>query len=536
MKKRLTALMLIFVLMLSLGTGALAAGLGNFQKINTFKNGQFTDLSSAHWGYANVKTAYEYGLMKGESDTAFAPDSNLTVAATITMAARLHSVYETGKESFVQGDPWYQCYVDYALEEDLITEEYINYDAQIQRWEFARILGRALPDSVLQAINDVEDGAIPDVADNLSFAPDVYRLYRAGILTGSDGGAFSPYSMILRSEAAAIISRMVDSSLRRTFSLSANSQGSALTAGEVYEKTKDSVFYIEVYDKNGTAFATGSGVFLSASGAAVTNYHVIENAQSARIRTEDGSIYDVTGVYDTSATNDLAILQIQGSGFTPAALGDSQNLCTGGTVYALGSPLGLEGTFSSGIISNTSRLVNGVPYIQITVPISHGSSGGALLNDRGELIGVTSAGFTDGQNLNLAIPVQLVSTMRQSGQLTSLKDLFPDETATVRGYGDFPEVPDFGAYFGVAPVESYVDAEGGIYIYSYYGLPGSVSDVDYAYYELLVACGFYYTGEEIVSGMLCDLFVHPTAGLAVGTVRSHPVNGNNYYSVTVVYT
>ena len=226
MKRRAITLLLVLALVLSLGTVALAAGsLSNFQKVNTFQDGQFWDVSSGHWAYSNVRSAYEYGLMKGESDTAFAPDSSLTVAATITMAARLHSIYNTGSENFVQGNPWYQCYVDYALQNGLITGEYANYDAAIQRWEFAQILGRALPDTALQAINTVEDGAIPDVAMSASFAPDVYRLYRAGILAGSGtDGSFTPYTGILRSEAAAIVSRMVEPELRKRFTLSAEAE------------------------------------------------------------------------------------------------------------------------------------------------------------------------------------------------------------------------------------------------------------------------------------------------------------------------
>lgn len=536
MKRRLTALIMVLILMLYLSVGATAVGLGNFKKVNTLKNGQFADLSGAHWGYTNVKTAYEYGLMKGENDHIFAPDSNLTVAATITMAARLHSIYQTGGEVFVQGNPWYQCYVDYAIENGLITGEYANYDAQIQRWEFAQILGRALPDSALPIVNQVDDGAIPDVAIVLSFAPDIYRLYRAGVLTGSDGGAFTPYSEILRSEAAAIISRMVDSSLRKNFMLTNDNQNSVLTAGEIYEKTQNSVFYIEVYDKSGNVFAMGSGVFLSSTGVAVTNYHVIEGAQSAKIRTADGSIYQVEGVYEVNPQNDLAVLQIQGSGFIPVTQGDSQSIHTGDSVYALGSPLGLESTFSSGIISNPRRQVDNVPYIQITVPISHGSSGGALLNDHGEFIGVTSAGFTDGQNLNLAVPAYLLSSMRQSGQVTELSVLFPDSgVETVPGYEDFPSVPDFGAYFGVSAVASDIDADGGIYLYNRYAIPDGVNNADYAYYELLLDWGFSYIGEEVISDELCDLYISADMQLAVGTFRSFNINGGSYYSVVITY-
>jgi hypothetical protein len=217
---RFLALTLILVLVLGLCPTALAAaGLENFEQVNTFRPGQFTDLPAAHWGYENVKTAYELGLMKGESDTAFAPDGGLTVAAAITLSARIHSIYHTGTEHFVQGSPWYRCYVDYALQNGLITREYGDYDAYIRRWEFAQILGRALPDGALPVISTVDDGAIPDVPMSAGYAADVYRLYRAGILTGRDDGSFAPDTGILRSEAAAIVSRMAEPELRKNFVL-----------------------------------------------------------------------------------------------------------------------------------------------------------------------------------------------------------------------------------------------------------------------------------------------------------------------------
>ena len=219
-RKSARFLALVLALVLSLGTVALAAGsLSNFQKVNTFQDGQFWDVSSGHWAYSNVRSAYEYGLMKGESDTAFAPDGGLTIAAAITLAARIHSIYYTGTENFVQGNPWYRCYVDYALENGLITGEYADYDAAIQRWEFAQILGRALPDAALPDISTVDDGAIPDVPMSAGYAADVYRLYRAGILTGRDDGSFAPDTGILRSETAAIVSRMAEPELRKNIVL-----------------------------------------------------------------------------------------------------------------------------------------------------------------------------------------------------------------------------------------------------------------------------------------------------------------------------
>ena len=535
MKRRAITLLLVLALVLTLSTGALAAGsLSNFQKVNTFQNGQFWDVSSAHWAYSNVRSAYEYGLMKGESDTAFAPDSSLTVAATITMAARLHSVYYTGSENFVQGSPWYQVYVDYALQNGLITGEYANYDAAIQRWEFAQILGRALPDTALQAINTVEDGAIPDVSMSASFASDVYRLYRAGILTGSgEDGSFTPYSGILRSEAAAIVSRMVEPGLRKSFTLSAG--GGALTAGEVFQKTSNSVFYIALYDASGQLFATGSGVFLSSSGVAVTNYHVIEGASSAVIKTASGQTYNVRGVYDYDEDLDLAVLQIDGSGFQAATIGDSRNLSTGDTVYALGNPLGLESTFSDGIISNPNRQADGQTYIQITAPISSGSSGGGLFNDRGELIGITTGGFSDGQNMNVAVHAYQLEGLRQSGTVTPLSELFGGTVTipgTIQSYSGYPGVPDFGAYFGVPVFDSYYDAETNVTLFLYYmgDFPYSVADVDMDYYRLLKNQGFLYIGKDDFGGYTCDVYTDNNVTVMLIT----SVETNPYYMVGVV--
>lgn len=532
MKKRLCTWSLVVALLFALGGNALAAGFGNFQKVNLYQAGQFTDLKETHWAYENVKSSFEYDLLKGESETLFTPDASLTVGATIAMAARLHSIYQTGKNSFEQGTPWYACYVDYALKNGLITGEYSNYDAQIQRWEFSQIMGRALPDQALPVINNVEDSAVPDVAMTLSFAPAVYRLYRAGILTGSDGGAFAPYDKILRSEAAAILSRMVDSSLRKTFTLKVEPEPKKnLTANQVFERSKNSVFYLELYDENGEAFASGSGVFLTSSGVAVTNYHVIEGGQSACIRTYDGTVYPVRGVYDYTADNDLAILQIDGSGFQPLPIG-TEAPQTGATAYALGAPLGLESTFSAGIISNPKRLVDGISFLQITTPISSGSSGGALLNDQAELIGITTAGFDEGQNLNLALPVGLVQAIRQSGNLQTLAELFPSTTTSAGGYWECPSVPDFGAYFGTYATDVEYYEDGILYYYADAALPYDVYEMDYAYYELLLSWGFEYIEGEADDYTMYDLYAN-SAGTVVLTCYDWGEDGNLYYSVWI---
>ncbi len=185
-----------------------------------------------------------------------------------------------------------------------------------------------------------------------------------------------------------------------------------LTPEQIYARCAPAVFYVEIYDEYGWCIKTGSGFFIRSDGLAITNYHVISGADSASITVSDtGEIYNVAGVYDYSAAEDWAVLQIDGSGFQTLEIGDPGYDVGGATVYAIGSPLGLQNTISAGIISNPARLDGGMTYIQMSAAISPGSSGGALLNKYGQVIGITSATYTDGQNLNLSIPLTYLEDM-----------------------------------------------------------------------------------------------------------------------------
>lgn len=181
-----------------------------------------------------------------------------------------------------------------------------------------------------------------------------------------------------------------------------------LTSEEIYKQCAPAVFYIEVYDRNEECIGSGSGFFIHESGIAVTNYHVIDGAYSALIQTSDEEIYKVIEIYDYDVENDWAILQIDGEGFSVLPLGASSTVVGGSPVYAIGSPMGLQNTISEGIISNPKRVDGGVTYIQTSAPISRGSSGGALINKYGEVIGITAAIYTNGANLSLAIPISAI--------------------------------------------------------------------------------------------------------------------------------
>ena len=201
-----------------------------------------------------------------------------------------------------------------------------------------------------------------------------------------------------------------------------------LNSEQIYARCMPAVLYIEVYDEYGDAIATGSGFFIDGEGTAVTNHHVIYGATSAKVWLADSSgadqeSRDVLGVYDWNEEEDWAVLKVEGSNASWLRIGDPSTAMGGATVYALGSPLGLSASISDGMVSNPARVLDGQTYIQISAPISHGSSGGALVNKYGEVVGITSAGFDEGQNLNLAVPIAKVANAAH-GALTPINETY----------------------------------------------------------------------------------------------------------------
>ncbi len=184
-------------------------------------------------------------------------------------------------------------------------------------------------------------------------------------------------------------------------------------------------FYVEVYDLKGNLINSGSGFFIDSMGTGVTNFHVINRAHEVKItRSDTGEVYDVLGVYDYDAEEDWAILKVDGTGLPYLKPASESTVVGGATVYAIGSPLGLQNTISQGLISNPKRAdESGVTYIQTSAAISPGSSGGALINKYGEVVGITSASYVYGQNLNLALPISYISGY-QNVELVSLTALF----------------------------------------------------------------------------------------------------------------
>ena len=174
---------------------------------------------------------------------------------------------------------------------------------------------------------------------------------------------------------------------------------------EAISNAENSVVKIYCYDIYGNDSASGSGFVYLDDKTIITNYHVMTEAYTCKISTNKEITYDVNSIIAYSKEKDVAVLELKEStGLTPLTLGDSDLINKGETVTAIGSPLGIKNVVSNGILSGRLAMEN-IEVLQFTAPISSGSSGGALFNESGEVIGITYASYVDGQNLNLAIPI-----------------------------------------------------------------------------------------------------------------------------------
>lgn len=182
----------------------------------------------------------------------------------------------------------------------------------------------------------------------------------------------------------------------------------ALTAQEVAKKTFKSTVLLVMEDVNGQPLSLGSGFFVG-DGEIASNLHVVEGAVRGYAKlVGQKTKYDIEGVAAVDLRRDLVILKVSAR-LPMLRLGNSDAVQVGEPVYVVGNPQGLEGTFSQGIVSSV-REVATEKLLQITAPISPGSSGGPVLNGKGEVIGVSVATFKGGQNLNFAIPSNYLKT------------------------------------------------------------------------------------------------------------------------------
>ena len=221
----------------------------------------------------------------------------------------------------------------------------------------------------------------------------------------------------------------------------------AQTVPEIAEKALTATVYLEMQDTNGKTLGFGSGFFIKPNLIA-TNYHVIAGAASGTAKLVGRyTTYKIEGLTATDEANDLALLKVSEYGIKPLLLGNSDAVKIGDKVYVAGNPKGLEGTFSDGIISSRRDKYTKERF-QMTAPISPGSSGGPVLNSKGEVIGVSVAVHRDldAQNLNFAIPSRYLKTLltlsKPAKPLSQANQTISAETYFLRGNACY----DLGLY------------------------------------------------------------------------------------------
>ena len=186
----------------------------------------------------------------------------------------------------------------------------------------------------------------------------------------------------------------------------------AQSADKIYSKVNNAIVTIYTYDSEDKPVSQGSGVVLNQKGWIVTNYHVYEGSSKMIVK-QQNKLIPVLSIIASDKSKDIMILKISDNSFPQVSIGNSNLIKVGEKIYTIGSPLGLENSISEGLVSGLrkNKLEN---LIQISAPISNGSSGGAVVNSKGDLIGITSSSFTKGQNLNFAIPINEVLKLNSS--------------------------------------------------------------------------------------------------------------------------
>ena len=383
----------------------------------------------------------ELGLFKGVSDTDFDLERAPTRIEALVMLIRV-----LGKEADALGTAWEHPfkdvpqwadrYVGYAYRNQLTSgisdTEFGLSDASAAH--YLTFMLRALGYTDVAGADFTWDSpfALANQAGILRDGTDVTAFLRADIVRIS----YAALQTTLKNSDQTLAQKLIASGVftleqfnavydASAFADAEDDTPQALTARQISDLTSDAVFYIEVFETQDDyldeyEYATGSGFLIGSDGTAVTNYHVIEDTLAAAATMKNGKVYPIEKVLYYDMERDIAVIRLShrakdgstAASFPALKMRDSSAVHNGDKVFAIGSPLGLQNSITDGIVSNAQRLINDepYPYIQMTAAISPGSSGGVLLNEYGEAIGITTAYLVDGQSLNLAVPLDWIMT------------------------------------------------------------------------------------------------------------------------------
>lgn len=396
-------------------------------------------------------TLYTLGLVNGTGGTSgYALSAPATRLQAIAVLIRLSGAASTAAAggcltSFTDLPAWAKNNVGYAYAAGWVTglsSTTFGSTQAVSANAYCAFLLRML------GYNDA-DGAFltSDAAQFARHIGLISRDYGTGTLTRGDLFEITAQALTFcyKDSTETVISRLISKGIVN--SAAANALGllnTELTARQVADRCTAAVFQLDCYSSQlyidaQTPSSSSSGFFISEDGLAVTNYHTIKDAIYATITLSSGEQYKVDKVLYYDSGTDIAVIQIsktslenvKTSVFPYLEMAADDETHVGDIVYTIGNPLGLGLAVSAGIISDTARSVGSytLPCIMDTADISQGSSGGALLNVYGQVIGITTGAFLYGNNMYLAVPISAVLHADLSNNGWTLKEVAAAQAA-----------------------------------------------------------------------------------------------------------
>lgn len=439
MKKRIISLLLIAVMAFTLPAVSQAA---DFEAITA------------------ANKLYILGLFKGVAENpdgspVYDLDRAMTRQEAVAMLVRLIGMEDAALKTdcsqmrFTDVDKWAAPYVQYAFENSLTTgtgETTFDGSAKVTAAQYITFVLRALG---YDSSTDFTWDEAWEKSDKLGLTDG--RFDEDSDFTRGDAVivSYSALSAFTKSGGETLLERLCDAgavteSDAASVGLTDAAHGgkTPLAAKEIFALRSSAVFYMAAFASTASIFteepdAGGSGFFITDDGVAVTNYHIIEGMIAADVTMSDGEIHAVKEVLFYDKVQDIAVIRVSRiaeSGDIRDSFPYIETLRTldevenGEVIYTIGSPMGLQNTISDGIVSSRRRVLGDeTVYIQITAPISHGSSGGVLFNEYGEAIGVTTASIEAGQSLNFAVPLDPVLQVDYEADGDTLQEVYDKE-------------------------------------------------------------------------------------------------------------
>ena len=417
-------------------------------------SGLAVPVSAAHVsGEEAIEALETLGLVKG-TGRGFEPERGATRAEALVLLLRLLGRENSAKSGWTcpyTDGGWAASYIGYAAANALVkgvSETQFGSSDPVSAWDYLTMVLRALGYSEGEDSDFTWAQSIA-FSDRIGLTHGEYSADSAFLREDMALISYTALTLRLKGSERTLAERLYQDGVLSAAALKATRLAGSVktdekryTAAEIHQRGASAIVRMDMYEsgealRKNDSGSYGSGFFVTGDGVAAMSYHELDGYSYARATTLDGHVYDVTGVLYYDVARDIALVRVSRTDtkgvtvrfFPYLDIGDSDALCAGDTVYTLSNALGMIDNVSVGIVSNCLRTVDDPDYpcLQVTAPFSHGSSGGALLNEFGEAVGVLFGSFTEGQSMNLVIPINCIQGVRLTGSGTPLNKICETE-------------------------------------------------------------------------------------------------------------